>query len=146
MLFSFFVCFLHKLSHLLSANHVSDGETSTGVGICLQSSSDRRDCDFRRGLGGTHSYHFHTGTTVPHHHNSALHFSFLSRRSKCAGCAGWWGFSSPFLPGRHQNKSHIYRWLNFLLCLASSLPTKAEPRELDAVFWIKLGFSTIQNL
>ncbi|XDA80937.1 hypothetical protein R6Z07M_010880 [Ovis aries] len=36
--------------------------------------------------------------------------------------------------------------LDFLVCLASSLPAKAEPRQPDAIFWIKLGFSTIQNL
>ena len=50
MLFSFFVCLLHKLSHLLLASYVSDGETSTGPGLCLQSSRGRRDCDGRCGL------------------------------------------------------------------------------------------------
>ena len=85
MLFSFFVCLLHKLSHLLLASHVSDGETSTGIGICLQSSRGRRDCDCICGLRGTNSYHFHTGTTVPHRHNSALHLVSSPERVSVLG-------------------------------------------------------------
>ena len=98
----------------------------------FQPSAGGRYSDCRSGLGGqgTTSYYFPAGTTRPGPHTSALHFGFASEEQVYLAC---WLISIFFtLFQRAVSKE----FLTFLVYLALSLQTRAEPRELDAVSFL----------